>query len=195
MNEKERALLVISLVGLAILIAVAVNSAQQNNQIVRPVPDAAPAPVVPQLPDIIAYLQGAKSSCEGRVQLVKSMGRERRLSKRETDHAQQLYISVKQKHDSCLAFMKAALVRRFNNDDPQKIYRQLQEINLEMMSFTSWADAKINPNMTGAAGPLGELLDHLNEWLTGTSKENESAIQNIIRQLDDCRLADWNSIN
>ncbi len=68
---SEEQVFVLKLGGIAIvalLILAVISESQKNNQVVRPFPNAAPPPVVPDLPDLIAELKQSKTIGEGRAQ-------------------------------------------------------------------------------------------------------------------------------
>ncbi len=178
--------------GLAmVLVAGMIVAAQENNQFVRPLPGP-PAPVVPQLPTFLAELKAGKSLCHSNAQLLKRMARERHLSSREFDNSQRLYIAVKSKQSACLQFIRTAMVRRFMDDDLQPIQRLLRDAAEATLALQRWTDSKAG--RSGALGSLGNTSSDVLDWLNSISEQNEAAIQQITKQLDDCELPDWDAI-
>src|SRR5438093_1402798 len=82
---------VVPWLALALIIALAVCQSQKQNQIVRPLPNGRPAPVVPQLPDLAANLSQAKSLCESRARSAQTAARNRRSLRREMGRGSKLY--------------------------------------------------------------------------------------------------------
>jgi hypothetical protein len=63
-----------------------------------------------------------------------------------------------------------------------------------MDAFVKWADKQIPPQFGATGGPIGEALDALEKWLKGVSDQNEKAIEQLVKALEQCRMRDWGDL-
>jgi hypothetical protein len=166
----------------------------KHNQVVRPLPNGPPAPVVPQLSDIAAYLAEAKTLTEARARRAKELQSERKLTLREAGLGRRRYEAVQVAQDGAIAFMDTGLDRRFNADDPAKIRQKLEAVQRNMDEFVAWVNRHEEQHWGQAGNPLTDLLEELRKWLDGVAKANEAAILKIQQALRACRLAEWNNL-
>jgi hypothetical protein len=184
----------LAIIGLAVLAVVGLNignTEQQNAQIVRPDPNGPPAPVVPQLPQLIAYLKMAKAQCENHATEAMRMRRVRLAD------GQRLYNATRADFDGAIAYMQAAMVRRFDKSDPAQINQWLRAASAAMQDFLAWPNqrAEANPPVAGAGpDPLAIAADMALDWYKMVEAENAQAIAWLRQDLESCRLRDWNQL-
>jgi hypothetical protein len=191
------------LVGLEFLVSAAlvalaagfaVYQTQKGNQVVRPVPDAQPAPAVAQLPGFTAELRRAKALCEGRARQAKSMAQGGRISVRESDRGRKLYTDAKADLDACIDFLRSGLATRFADQNPERAKVLILAVGETMRAFGTWADSHVDRDDIGGAVTWEPLPERLLRWLAAVREANNLAVEPIRAELDGCRLRDWDDL-
>jgi hypothetical protein len=171
-----------------------VYQTQQDSQIVRPFPNAPPAPVVPQLPDLAAKLRRAKSLCEGLARQAKGKAAERRIRQGQFELGRRLYTEAKSESDGSIEYLCAGLTRRFNQDDPQRVAERMAEMNRKMAAFVRWADRQL-PRKGDISADLPDLAKELLlAWLNGVRTANDEAIAQLQAELRACQMQGWEDL-
>jgi hypothetical protein len=171
-----------------------IYQSQQANQVVRPLPDAAPAPVIPQLPDLAAELRKAKSLCEGLARQAKGMAAAGRLAPERLERGRRLYTDAKADFDDCIEYLCDGLSRRFNQADPQRVAERMAVANAKMNAFVQWADQHIPPEGNAGASLPDLAKELLLAWLNGVREANDRAVAQLQEALRACRMQDWGDL-
>lgn len=135
------------------LIMVAMVLFAMNNQVVRPLPGGAPAPVVPALPDMMAELRSMKTLCEGRAAASIDLVREQGGGEAVLSRGRSLYVDAQSALAGSITYLQAGLSRRFNEDDAAAIAERLADGRARTDAFVTWADALQRTTSYGATGP------------------------------------------
>jgi hypothetical protein len=140
-----------------------------------------------------------------------------RLAPGDRDHAAKLYTAAKAERDGCIDYLRAGLLRRFRDEDPERIAKRIRAANDKLREFTRWADNKIKSGEAGPAGnkinpgeadPEEPLVDarerrrrddvrergHVREWLKEVSKMDEDAIKHLREEMEQDRLKGWGDL-
>ena len=164
---------------------------QKNNQIVRPVPDGPAAPVVPQLPDVIAELSRSKSLGEDRAQAAIAI-----LTQRQDEarlfQGRQLYDDARAEFNGAIDYLRSGLSRRFEDGDSQQVAIRMLNGKQKIETFVSWV-RDLNGPVIGA-GPLDTFAEALDKWLNHVREQNAQAIEQLRADLDRCRLREWSQL-
>jgi hypothetical protein len=190
MQQKEKSILGIVIGVFGICAAATIISSQGNNQVVRPNPYAKPAPVIPQLPDLIGGMATAKSLCESRAQMVIRLKNKVRLD--EILNAERLYGEAKAEFDGCITFLQAGLESRFTNEHPRRIADKLARAGAKMAEYLACVD-RIEQRV-GALDPLAALIALLDNWMNATARQNAEAIKGLKETLETCRMTPWKNL-
>jgi hypothetical protein len=193
MSNNDRLRWFLFLVVAGLLGCFFLKSEQQNNQIVPPIPDAPPAPVVSDLPDMIAVLRSAKSRCEGRARAVIELVGDRRISGADMIVGRNLYVDTASEFDGCIDYLRAGLVRRFNEKDPEEIVAWLKSAKGKMGRFINWSE-NLERHVTGDFDPWAKLFDGFQDWLKEIRSRNEAAIEQLRNDLAACRFRQWHEL-
>lgn len=170
---------------------VTVFESQKNNQIIRPFPNATPAPVVTDLPDLIFELRQAKTIGEGRARAAITL-----LSQRQAQanlfQAKRLYEDAQADFNGAIDFLRTGLSRRFINSDVPRIAALMVKGKQKVDRFTGWVN-NLNGPVIGA-GPLDTTAEILEKWFNRVGEQNARAIEQLRADLAACRLRNWEEL-
>jgi hypothetical protein len=188
--KNKSGLILVGCLLIGVLLVVGIWQWQEaNNQIVHD-PNAKPAPVVPQLPDLVGEMAKAKSLCESRGQMVISL--KKKVPLKDILKAERLYGDTKGEFDGSITFLQTGLDRRFMADDPKKIADKLKLANDKMAEYLTWVDHI--QNQAGGIDPLAAIIALLDNWMNASAKQNAEAIKGLKDSLEKCRLESWKKL-
>jgi hypothetical protein len=179
--------------ALVLFILYRIDESQKNNQFVRPIPDSQPAPVVPELPDLMANLDMIRMRAESQAGEAKRFAAQGRIRGGELAKGRGYYDRVRENTNATITYMQTALHRRFIPADVDAIQSRIRDTAQALSTFGTWYARFSQPDV-GATDPLKELLDALNAWLNGIPNQNQKVIDAMDRKLQSLRLRDWNEI-
>jgi hypothetical protein len=194
-DRRKVAVVVLIAASILLVLWLVLNEGAQNDQVVQPFPNVNPAPVVPELPNIIADLNVTKTCCENNATAAKQFASGQRSKTKELDKGRKLYQKVETETNALIVFLQAALVRRFNDADPATVEDAFERVYKSEAAFQEWADKFTNPQggMCGAAAP-GDLLKAVTDWLADVRDQNEKAIDRLRSDLEACRMTPWSEL-
>jgi hypothetical protein len=184
---------IIGVVAIVLFILYRIDESQKNNQFVRPIPDSQPAPVVPELPDLMANLDMIRMRAESQAGEAKGLASQGRIPGDELTQGHGYYDRVRENANATITYMQTALHRRFTPTDVDAIRSRMRETVQALSTFGRWYSRFSQPGV-GATDPLKELLDALNAWLNEIPNQNQKVIDAMDRKLQSLRLRDWNEI-
>ena len=192
LNEDQKFALKIGLCGIAVIGLIALASGSQtNNQVVRPFPNAAPAPVVPDIPDLIAELSRARTIGEGRARAAIELLSARR-DRARLFQARRLYEDAQAEFNGAIDHLRSGLGRRFIDADVPRIAARVLEGKRKVDRFAGWVNDLSGPVI--GAGPLDSMTEILQGWFDRVGRENAQAIEQLRADLDRCRLGEWDQL-
>ncbi|MBX9724313.1 MAG: hypothetical protein K2X81_23090 [Candidatus Obscuribacterales bacterium] len=192
-NRSENVVLVvlIGFLGIAVWLCVtglAIIYAQENNQIVRPLPGGPDAPVVPEIPSLVSELSSRKARCEGYKAKFGTLIQQGQVHRSNLAKGQKLYTDAKAAQDELISFLQTGLARRFRAGDENTVSLLLANSKEKTDAFLNWVNSLDRP-------PIGAITEDwsaiMNAWLDRVSRENEAAIKMIRDDLEKCRMERW----
>lgn len=147
------------------------------------------------MPDIIADLTGTKTCCENNATAAKQLAAQQRGRNQELDKGRKLYQAVETETGTLIVFLRAALARRFNGDDPAKVQAAFERGYTSEGEFLDWAVKFTKPpaGACGAAAPA-DFLKAITDWIEQVRKQNDEAVNQLRSDLDACRMTPWRKL-
>ena len=139
LSQEQIGILAIGGLLISGLLLMAASESQKNNQLVRPFPNAPPAPVVPDLPDLIAELRQSKTIGEGRARAAIDLLTQRR-DQAALFQAQRLYEDAQAEFNGAIDYLKAGLSRRFTDSDVPRIAARMVAGKGKIDRFADWVN-------------------------------------------------------
>jgi len=168
-----------------------ISSSWWNEQIVPMARRNQQPPVVPNLPDLIGYLESAKTRAESRGRAARTVlatgGAGGDLLKGEG-----LYGAAKERHNEAIGFLSTALVRRFQASDEPKIETLLSTARDSAERFIAWCD-EVGPQQFESS-PVEDLVKLVIAFKTIAAEENSEALKILDVKLMSLKWAAWEEL-
>jgi hypothetical protein len=191
MTDQDKRLWVAALALFVLLGLFRYRRPQGNNQVVRPSPEGAAAPVAPQPPDIVAELRSAKSYYEGLARSAQAVARERKLPAGKLAVGRDLYTQLQAELDGCVTSLQAALPRRFERDDAGGISQRLAAAGKKGQQFRAWCERLKPPAGDAGTDWLAAAATALDRLVERIKDQDDRAVEQLRADLEACRLRDW----
>jgi hypothetical protein len=168
------------------------DSSQKNNQIVRPFPDGRPAPVVLELPNLVAELSGTRSLCESRAKAAMALLLAQDGGTARLVEGRRLYDEARAEFNMGIDYLRTGLLTRFVDDDTRQVAFRMAEGKRKADRFIAWVNSLEGPVFGDSVADF--FSEVLPGWLAHVSEQNDRAIEQIRDDLDRCRLMEWDQL-
>jgi hypothetical protein len=195
MSSGTTRILLVIIASLTLVGLIRWGQSERQKQIQNPNPIEPSAPIVLNLPDLVASLRDGKSEIEEKVSQIKEA--QHRVDAKEMIKGRSTYALVKAKADETVDHLISEMVLGFKQEDEKKILSLLTETNESMIGFTMWADQQLQAKeVIPTTGDWGPAIRLFSQWFADMSnyEENEKQLAEIRTQLVQCRLKSWEDI-
>lgn len=191
-DDQRRIIAVLLLVAAGVICLTSIASSHDNNQIVRTIPGAPPAPVVPELPRLMARLSQQKNRCEDRTSAAIDSIRRNSIGGATYERGRLLYDLAKESQNGMITYLQAGLVRRFNGDDPQQIAQMAVDSQQKVDATVDWANSLIERSI--GDGIPESIMAMVEAWLQDVNSRNDHAIELLREDLEKFRIRPWSEL-